>query len=83
MERYTMFFSWKNQYYENYYTTQGNLQSQCNSYQITNGIFHKTRTKTLKFIWKHKRPLAKAILRKKSRAEELGPLTSDYTTKLQ
>ena len=25
--------------------TQGNLQIQCNPYQITNGIFHRTRTK--------------------------------------
>ena len=26
-------------------TTQSNLQIQCNPYQITNGIFHRTRTK--------------------------------------
>ena len=26
------------------YTTQSNLQSQCSSYQITKGIFHRTRT---------------------------------------
>jgi len=29
----------------NDYTTKCNLQIQCNPYQITNGIFHKTRTK--------------------------------------
>ena len=57
-----------------YYPRQS---TECNSYQITNGIFHKTRTKTLKCVWKHKRPIAKVILRKKNRAEELGPLTSD------
>ena len=73
MERYFMFLSGKNQYCENDYTTKCNLQIQCNPYQITNGIFHKTRTKTLKFVWKHRRPKAKAILRKKNRAEELGP----------
>ena len=28
-------------------TTQGNLKIQCNCYQITNGIFHRTRTKNL------------------------------------
>ena len=45
MERNTMFLDWKNQYCENDYTTQSNLQIQCNPYQITNGIFYKTRTK--------------------------------------
>ena len=39
---------WKNQYCENAYTTQSNLQIQCNPYQITNGIFYRTRTKSLK-----------------------------------
>ena len=34
-----MFSDWKNQYCENDYTTQSNLQIQCNPYQITNGIF--------------------------------------------
>ena len=36
--------SW-NQYCHNDYVTQGNLQMQLNPYQITNGIFHITRTK--------------------------------------
>ena len=45
MERYTMFLDWKNQHCENDYTTQSNLQIQCNPYQTTNGIFHRTRTK--------------------------------------
>ena len=49
MERYTMFLDWKNQYCENDCTTQSNLQIQCNPYQITNGIFYRTRTKNLKF----------------------------------
>ena len=44
MERYTMFLDWKNQHYENDYTTQSNLQIQCNPYQTINGIFHWTRT---------------------------------------
>ena len=35
----------KNQYCENDYTTKCNLQVQCDPYQITNGIFHRTRTK--------------------------------------
>ena len=42
MERDTMFLDWKNQYCENDYTTQSNLQIQCNPYQITNGIFYGT-----------------------------------------
>ena len=33
MEKYTMFMDWKNQYSENEYTTQSNLQIQCNRYQ--------------------------------------------------
>ena len=34
---------WKNQYRENEYTTQSNLQIQCNPYQATNSIFHRAR----------------------------------------
>ena len=45
MEKYTMFMDRKNKYSENEYTTQSNLQIQCNPYVITNGIFHRTRTK--------------------------------------
>ena len=45
MERYTMFLDWKNQHCENDYTTQSNLQIQCNPYKATNDIFHKPRTK--------------------------------------
>ena len=44
MERYTMLLDWKNQYWQNDYTNQGHLQIKCNSYQNTNGIFHRTRT---------------------------------------
>ena len=43
--RNTMFLDWKNRHCENDYTTQSNLQIQCNSYQITNGILHRIRTK--------------------------------------
>ena len=38
MEKYTMFMDWKNQCSENEYTTQSNLQIQCNPYQATNSI---------------------------------------------
>ena len=64
-----MFLSGKNQYCENDYTTKCNLQIQCDPFQITNGIFHRTRTKISQFIWKHKRPRRpKAVLRNKNGA---------------
>ena len=44
MEKYTMFMDRKNQFSENEYTTQSNLQIQCNPYQATNGTFHRART---------------------------------------
>ena len=43
-----MFFDWKNQYCDNDYTTQSNLQIQCNPYQIMNDTFCGTGTKNLK-----------------------------------
>ena len=47
MEKYTMLLDWKNQYCENDYTTRSNLQIQCNSYQITDGVLYRIRTKKL------------------------------------
>ena len=44
MEKYTMFMDRKTQYSENEYTTQSNLQIQCNPYQDTSDIFHRART---------------------------------------
>ena len=48
MKRYTMFLDWKNQYCENDYTTQSNLQFQCNPYEIINSSVYRIRTKNLK-----------------------------------
>ena len=68
MEKYTMFLDWKNQYCENDYTTQSNLQIQCNPYQTTNGILHRIRTKNFPIRMEtQKTPqIAKAILWKKN-----------------
>ena len=69
MEIYSMFLGRKNQYCENDYTTKCNIQIQCYPYQITNGIFHRTRTKIFTTHMKHKRPrIAKTILREKNAA---------------
>ena len=70
MEKYTMFMVyWKNQHCENDYTTQSNLQIQCNPYQATNGILHGTRTNNftncMEIKEKKKTQMATAILRKK------------------
>ena len=40
-----MFVDWKNQYCENDYDTESNLQVQYKLYETANGIFHKTTTK--------------------------------------
>ena len=65
-----MLLSWKNQYCETGCTTKSNPHIQCNLYQITNDIFHITRTKkNSQFLWKHQRSqTAKSILRKKNGA---------------
>ena len=69
MEGYTMFLDWKNQHCENDYATQSNLQIQCNPYQTTNDIFHRTRTKNFTICMETQKPqIAKAILRKKNGA---------------
>ena len=69
MERYTIFLDWKNQYCQNACIIQDSLQISRNSYQITNGIFHRTR-KTLKNLYgnTNKFRKAKAIFRKKNGA---------------
>ena len=85
MKSYTMFLDGKNQYYENDYTTQSNVQIQCNPYQITNGIFYRIRTKNLKICMETQKTLNSqgSLEGKKTELEESDSLTSDYTTKLQ
>ena len=67
MEKYIMFMDQKNQYSENEYTIQSNLQIQGNPYQATNGIFQRTRTNNFKKCMEIQENLiAKAILRKQN-----------------
>ena len=71
-------------YHQLYYTTQSNLQIQCNPYQITNGIFHRTRTKHFKICMETQKTLnSQNNQERKMKLEESTVLTSDYTTKLQ
>ena len=64
-----MFLDWKSQYHHNEHTTQGNLQIQCNPYQITKDIYHRTRRKYLKVCLEGQRSrISKNILRKKNGA---------------
>ena len=53
MDKYTMFMDQKNQYIENEYTTQTNLQIQCNPYQATSDIFTQLEQLTSRFVWKY------------------------------
>ena len=65
-----MFLGRKNQYYKNDYVTKHNLQIQCNPYQITNDIFHRTRTKNFTIHMETQK--AKAVLRKKNGAGRIN-----------
>ena len=57
MEKYTMFMDWKNQYSENEYTTQSNLQVQCNPYKLPMVFFRELEQITSQFAWKYKKTL--------------------------
>ena len=73
MERYSMFLGRKNQYFENDYTIKYNLQIQCDPYQITNGIFHRTRIKNFTIHMETQKTLnAKAVLIKKDGAGRIN-----------
>ena len=45
MNRYTMFMDWKNQYCENDYTAQDNLQIQWNPFKLPMAFFTKLEQK--------------------------------------
>ena len=68
-----MFMDWKNQYSENEYNTQSNLQIHCNPYQATNGIFHRAITNNFT-IWMElqKTSNSQSILRNKNGTGEIN-----------
>ena len=62
MEQYTMFMDLKNQYCQNSYSTQGNVQIHCNPYHQWH-FSQNYNKKISEFVWRHKRLwIAKAIL---------------------
>ena len=85
MEKYTMFMDQKNQYSKNGYTTQSNLQIQCNPYQATNGIFHRARTNNFAICMEIQKNLeySKESWERRMELEESTCLTSGSTTKPQ
>ena len=69
MEKYSMFLGRNNQYCENDYTTKCNLQIQWDPSQITNGIFHRTRTENFTIHMEtQKTPNSQSSLEKKNGA---------------
>ena len=80
-----MILDWNNEYCENDYAIQCNLQIQYNPYQIINGILDRIKTKKKKFticMETQNTQIPKAILRKKNGAGR-SKLTAYYTSKLQ
>ena len=64
-----MFLDWKNQHCENDYNIQSNLQIQCNPYQTTTGIFHRTRMKNFTICMETKKtPNSQSKLEKEKRS---------------
>ena len=79
-----MFLGRKNQYCENDYTAKCNLQIQCDPYQITNGIFHRTRKKNFAIHMETQKTLnSQSSLEKEEWSWRNQPPGSGYTTKLQ
>ena len=84
MEKYAVFMDWKNQYSENEYTTQSNLQNQCNPYQATNSILQRARTNNITICLEiQKTSNSQSNLERRMELEESTCLTSGSTTKPQ
>ena len=80
-----MFMDQNDQYSENEYTTQSNLLIQCNPYQATNGIFHRTRTNSFTVCMEIQKTWnsPKQPCQRRMELEESTSLSSGYTTKEQ
>ena len=71
--------SWIGRINVNEYTTRSNLQIQCDPYQATNSIFHRTRTNNFNICME----IQKTLNNQLEKLEESTCLTSDSTTKPQ
>ena len=83
MEKYTMFMDGQNQYSENDYTTQRNLQIQFYPYQATSGIFNRAKTNNFTICMEIQKTSNSQSNLEKEEMEESTCLTSGSTTKLQ
>ena len=80
----TLFLDMNSQYYQNDDNTQSNAQSQCNSYQVINYIFHRsTKKKNHNFYGNTEDWNSQSNLDKQKQVETSTYMTSSYTTKLQ